>query len=60
MIQSISRVLMEEAKYDRVKVTSVDWASYPIIRFPMCRALKSISSITRKKRRGAAVNRRWR
>ena len=34
VIQTVSRVLMEEVKYDRVKVTSVDWASYPIIRFP--------------------------
>ena len=25
---------MEEVKWDRTKVTSVDWASYPILRFP--------------------------
>jgi nicotinate dehydrogenase subunit B len=34
VIQTVSRVLMEEVKWDRTKVTSVDWASYPIIRFP--------------------------
>jgi nicotinate dehydrogenase subunit B len=33
-IQSISRALMEEATFNRSRVTSLDWASYPIIRFP--------------------------
>jgi CO/xanthine dehydrogenase Mo-binding subunit len=33
IIQTLSRVLMEEVKFDRSRVTSVDWASYPIIRF---------------------------
>ena len=31
--QTISRALMEEVKFDREKVLSVDWASYPILRF---------------------------
>jgi nicotinate dehydrogenase subunit B len=31
--QTISRALMEEVKFDRAKVSSVDWASYPILRF---------------------------
>ena len=31
--QTISRVLMEEVKFDRSHVTNVDWASYPILRF---------------------------
>jgi CO/xanthine dehydrogenase Mo-binding subunit len=31
--QTISRVLMEEVKFDRSRVTSVDWASYPILKF---------------------------
>ncbi len=33
ILQTISRVLMEEVKFDRSRVTSVDWASYPILRF---------------------------
>jgi len=31
--QTVSRVLMEEVKFDRSHVTSVDWASYPILKF---------------------------
>ena len=34
VIQTISRTLMEELKYDRSAVTSLDWNSYPILRFP--------------------------
>jgi nicotinate dehydrogenase subunit B len=33
ILQTISRVLMEEVKFDRSHVSSVDWASYPILRF---------------------------
>lgn len=33
MIQTTSRTLMEELTFDRQMVTSLDWASYPIIRF---------------------------
>lgn len=33
IIQTLSRVLMEEVKFDRSAVTSVDWSSYPILRF---------------------------
>jgi CO/xanthine dehydrogenase Mo-binding subunit len=33
ILQTISRVLMEEVKFDRSKVLSVDWSSYPILRF---------------------------
>jgi len=25
---------MEEVQFDRTRVTSVDWSSYPILRFP--------------------------
>jgi nicotinate dehydrogenase subunit B len=32
VIQTVSRVLMEQVSWDRIKVTSVDWASYPILR----------------------------
>ena len=34
ILQTISRTLHEEVKFDRSRVTSVDWASYPILRFP--------------------------
>jgi CO/xanthine dehydrogenase Mo-binding subunit len=33
ILQTISRVLMEEVKFDHSRVSSVDWASYPILRF---------------------------
>ena len=33
ILQTISRVLMEEVKFDRSRVTSVDWSSYPILSF---------------------------
>jgi nicotinate dehydrogenase subunit B len=34
IVQTISRTLHEEVTFDRSRVTSVDWASYPILRFP--------------------------
>ncbi|HEY0526051.1 MAG TPA: molybdopterin cofactor-binding domain-containing protein, partial [Stellaceae bacterium] len=34
VIQTVSRVLMEEVTFDRSMVTSLDWSSYPIITFP--------------------------
>ncbi len=34
IIQTISRTLHEETVYDRDRVTTVDWASYPILTFP--------------------------
>ncbi len=34
MLQTVSRTLLEELKFDRSTVTSTDWASYPILRFP--------------------------
>jgi CO/xanthine dehydrogenase Mo-binding subunit len=33
ILQTISRVLMEEVTFDRSRVKSVDWATYPILRF---------------------------
>ncbi len=33
VIQTTSRTLMEELTFDRRMVTSLDWASYPILRF---------------------------
>ena len=34
VIQTVSRTLKEELKWDRSRVTSLDWASYPILTFP--------------------------
>ena len=34
IVQTLSRTLYEEVKFDRSRVTSVDWVSYPILRFP--------------------------
>jgi CO/xanthine dehydrogenase Mo-binding subunit len=33
VIQTVSRTLMEQVNWTRARVTSVDWASYPILRF---------------------------
>lgn len=33
VIQTVSRTLKEEVTFDRSRVTSVDWASYPILTF---------------------------
>jgi CO/xanthine dehydrogenase Mo-binding subunit len=34
VIQTVSRTLMEEVKWNRSMVTTLDWVSYPIITFP--------------------------
>lgn len=34
VVQTLSRTLLEEVLWDDARVTSVDWASYPILRFP--------------------------
>jgi CO/xanthine dehydrogenase Mo-binding subunit len=34
VIQTVSRTLIEELKFDRSRVTSLDWSSYPILTFP--------------------------
>ena len=34
ILQTLSRTLFEEVAFDRSRVTSVDWTSYPILRFP--------------------------
>ena len=33
VIQSVSRLLKEEVLFDKTGVTSLDWVSYPILRF---------------------------
>ena len=34
IVQTISRTLLEELQFDRTHITSLDWVSYPILRFP--------------------------
>ncbi len=34
ILQTLSRTLFEEVAFDRSRVTSLDWASYPILTFP--------------------------
>ena len=34
ILQTLSRTLHEETTFDHSRVTSVDWASYPLLRFP--------------------------
>jgi nicotinate dehydrogenase subunit B len=34
VLQTVSRVLKEQVTFDRSRVTSIDWASYPILAFP--------------------------
>ncbi|AOB33433.1 isoquinoline 1-oxidoreductase [Bordetella sp. H567] len=39
IVQTISRTLMEQITFDRQKVTSLDWSSYPILRFTQVPAI---------------------
>jgi nicotinate dehydrogenase subunit B len=34
VVQTVSRTLLEQLRYDRSRVTSVDWQTYPILTFP--------------------------
>ena len=34
IVQTLSRALHEEVKFDRSRVTSTDWSTYPLLRFP--------------------------
>jgi CO/xanthine dehydrogenase Mo-binding subunit len=34
VVQTVSRTLIEQMRYDRSRVTSVDWQTYPILTFP--------------------------
>jgi CO/xanthine dehydrogenase Mo-binding subunit len=42
IVQTLSRALHEEVTFDRSHVTSVDWASYPILRFSEAPAIDVI------------------
>jgi CO/xanthine dehydrogenase Mo-binding subunit len=34
ILQTISRTLFEEVKFDHARVTTTDWSSYPLLTFP--------------------------
>jgi nicotinate dehydrogenase subunit B len=36
LVQAASRMLLEEVKFNKTNVTSLDWNSYPILRFEEC------------------------
>ena len=42
IVQTLSRALHEEVTFDRSRVTSVDWTTYPILRFPEAPAVEVI------------------
>ena len=42
IVQTLSRTLHEEVTFDRSRVTSVDWVSYPILTFPEVPAIDVI------------------
>jgi CO/xanthine dehydrogenase Mo-binding subunit len=50
ILQTLSRTLFDEVSFDRSRVTSTDWASYPILRFPDVPRLE-ISLIDRRHER---------
>jgi len=36
LVQTASRMLLEEVTFNKTSVTSLDWSSYPILRFEQC------------------------
>src|SRR5581483_9434558 len=42
LIQSASWTLKEAVQFDRMRVTSVDWSSYPILRLPEAPAIETV------------------
>jgi CO/xanthine dehydrogenase Mo-binding subunit len=36
LVQTASRMLLEEVQFDATRVTSLDWQSYPILRMDAC------------------------
>jgi nicotinate dehydrogenase subunit B len=42
LVQTASRMLLEEIRFDRNRVTSLDWQSYPILRFEDCPAVTAV------------------
>jgi nicotinate dehydrogenase subunit B len=42
LVQTASRMLLEEVTFDQQQVTSLDWQSYPILRFEDCPAITPV------------------
>jgi nicotinate dehydrogenase subunit B len=42
LVQTASRMLLEEVRFDSSRVTSLDWQSYPILRFEDCPAITAV------------------
>jgi len=42
IVQGLSRALYEEVQFDDSRVTSVDWSTYPILRFPAVPSIEVI------------------
>jgi CO/xanthine dehydrogenase Mo-binding subunit len=42
IVQTLSRALHEEVTFDAARVTSVDWATYPVLTFPEAPAIEVI------------------
>ena len=42
LVQTASRMLLEEVQFDHTRVTSLDWQSYPILRFADCPAITAV------------------
>ena len=42
LVQAASRMLFEEVRFDTTQVTSLDWNSYPILRFADCPAVTPV------------------
>jgi CO/xanthine dehydrogenase Mo-binding subunit len=42
LVQTASRMLLEEIQFDRKRVTSLDWQAYPILRFQDCPAVTAV------------------
>ena len=42
LVQTASRMLLEEVQFDQTRVTSLDWQSYPILRFEDCPAITAV------------------
>jgi nicotinate dehydrogenase subunit B len=40
IVQTLSRAIHEEVRFDKSRVTSIDWVSYPILRFPELPAIE--------------------
>jgi CO/xanthine dehydrogenase Mo-binding subunit len=42
LVQTASRMLLEEVRFDSARVTSLDWQSYPILRMDACPAVTAV------------------